>query len=519
MSKTFSKIFVITIIVLLTVSGFSGNINKTKAQTNDPATYWMAIARNAWNFFAPGVGVDPETGMPQAEVHYHEYTDWDLATYVQAIIDAEQIGLINRTGDWGANDRINKVLTGLETRTLMPNGLPYIWYSSTTHDFTVNEAQVATDTGKLFVALNNLKFYDPTLQSRIDSLVYNHTNYEPRKISVDVLLGETINGIRSPNIYDYYITRGFACFWPERFNQQAQGILDVIMSREKVEYQGVSLPKAKILSDPLLMCMFEFQENDPRIVNLTRDMYLAQEARYNATGKYTASSEGGTGLEGIPFTYQWITLADGRMWVSQIVQQNGQEQEVSMSPIIFYKAAIGLQALFNTPYTQNMVNYLTERMPFPTQGYVQGVDEDGRVLSSINLGVANGVVVTSARYAIDHGVFVPDKAPTATNPPTQSSGSQTPAQKNDATVTDTTKSPLAENNPTPAPTPTTPKPSSTTPANHYRIPSAQPLPDPIPSVYYIMAAVIVTSVTLGLTIVVSKRKQDEDPDDEEVGWF
>ena len=43
--------------------------------------------------------------------------------------------------------------------------MPYTWYASATNQFSVDEPQCATDTGKLFVALSNLKDYDPSLRS------------------------------------------------------------------------------------------------------------------------------------------------------------------------------------------------------------------------------------------------------------------------------------------------------------------------------------------------------------------
>ena len=73
------------------------------------------MAANAWKYFQPGVGVDSTTGLPYAGPPI--LTDWDLGVYVQAVIDAQKLGLIATNGTWGFNARMDKVLTFLETRT------------------------------------------------------------------------------------------------------------------------------------------------------------------------------------------------------------------------------------------------------------------------------------------------------------------------------------------------------------------------------------------------------------------
>ena len=94
-----SKIVVLVLICLLFVSAFFGVYLRffVGAQSKDSSEYWLSVARNAWSFFEPGVAVNSQTGLPHGDVNYPWYTDWDLATYIQAVMDAERIGLISRT--------------------------------------------------------------------------------------------------------------------------------------------------------------------------------------------------------------------------------------------------------------------------------------------------------------------------------------------------------------------------------------------------------------------------------------
>ena len=61
---------------------------------------------------------------------YPYFTDWDLGVYIQAIIDANQLGIISNSGTWGADARFNDIIDFLQTRQLSSNGLPYAWYQS-----------------------------------------------------------------------------------------------------------------------------------------------------------------------------------------------------------------------------------------------------------------------------------------------------------------------------------------------------------------------------------------------------
>ena len=145
-----------------------------ESNQNLTATVWQTVAANAWQYFQPGNGVDAKTGLPKASLGFPYFTDWDLGVYIQAIIDANKTGLIGFDGDWGSNARINKVLTFLETRELNNASYPYWFYqASDGKDYhaasdLANSNVDIVDSGRLFVALNNLKTFNNSLASRIN---------------------------------------------------------------------------------------------------------------------------------------------------------------------------------------------------------------------------------------------------------------------------------------------------------------------------------------------------------------
>ena len=91
-------------------------------------------------------------------------------------------------------------------------------------------------------------------------------------------------------------------------------ILNNIFSAGNVTtYGNVSLPEAPITGDPLLCSVFELNNNSSQLMALSRQVYLASEAYYDATGDYAAFSEG-NGPNGI-YIYEWVVAPNGDTWV------------------------------------------------------------------------------------------------------------------------------------------------------------------------------------------------------------
>ena len=129
-------ILLISVFAFLPKQNFSrGNVSPgliESAQTINSAV-WMKVAANAWAYFQPGVGVDVNTGLPYAGgTRFTGFTDWDLGCYIQAVIDAQKLGLIGNNSAWDFSARINDVLTFLKNRALNAEGYPYQFYDATT---------------------------------------------------------------------------------------------------------------------------------------------------------------------------------------------------------------------------------------------------------------------------------------------------------------------------------------------------------------------------------------------------
>jgi len=375
------------------------------AQTIDNAT-WRKIAEKAWSYFRIGVGLDGSTGLPYAGgVDFQAFTDWDLGVYIQTIIDAQKIGILSLDGEWGSYYRLNKVLTFLETRDLNATTRnPYWFYYSSTGErdlFMPDTGNLdVTDTGRLFVALNNLKADNSNWTQRINNIVYNKVdNQVGNRTNYAALIPQIKSSTFSSNeIYAYYIYSGFESFWPNDLKGLTTTIMKNIYSSGNVLTYNVSLPKIVLSCDPLLCAFFELNNSDSRLADLLKQVYLAHEANHNATSNYVAFSEGSSGSS--DFLYEWVVAPDGGTWKIQTSNQLGTTNYSNIDPFIYTKVALSFLAVYDTMYAKNMVIYLESALPDPSDGYYDGANSAGNVA-----GVGsntNGLILDAALYYIQN---------------------------------------------------------------------------------------------------------------------
>jgi hypothetical protein len=418
-------------------------------------SFWLQLATNAWNYFQPGVGVDKTTGLHSSGLYYPYFTDWDLGNYVQAIIDATKLGIIKNTGTWGSDARFNMIISFLESRQLSPSGVPYVWYQSANGQPYGSTAQECTDAAELLASLYSLKIFEPNLAASIDYIVYNRTNYAPLMQAVNVLVNSTDLG-------DYHAASGFACFWPSQFSSLADNILSNILSAPTISTYGVALPISKLMCEPLFLSVFNFPAN-AELNNLAKLMYLAQQARYTATGQFTAFTEGNSGLSNPTYVYEWVIKQNGATWAVEDSEFN----PVTISPIIFFKAAVGMLAMFDSSFTENMVSYIESNTLAPTDGYCEGINQNKQLDSAI-VGNTNSMIIQAAEYAVSTS-NQPSPTPTSSSSPNPSVSptshpTPSPVQSTSPTPTSrTSPSPSVSSTNHPTPTPiqsTSPTPSA-----------------------------------------------------------
>jgi hypothetical protein len=128
---------------------------------------------------------------------------------------------------------------------------------------------------------------------------------------------------------------------------------------------------------------------------LAKQVYLASEAYYNATGHYAAFSEGNSPSG---FIYEYVVLPNGDTWT---ILNSAQNKHLGMSPVFYNKIAFSFLALYNTAFARNMVDDLEKSLPTPTKGYSDGADNNGTLVQNIGSNT-NGLILDAALYGVQN---------------------------------------------------------------------------------------------------------------------
>jgi hypothetical protein len=317
------------------------------------AGIWLDIARNAWRYFTPGIGVSPRTGLNYASLGWKMITDWDLAMYIIAILRAEEIGLINPGGTWGSEERLNKILDFLLTRKNTPEGIPYLWYLSDTGEPFGDVSTNPSDSGRLLIALKLLSDRKPHLQDKILAYLAK-TNYS-------YIAGNEKKWYQ--NFYSYLDAVGFSLWGYDNFEPIVKRLKDLerLESFPKVNVYGVELPRIGITSEPLLLGYLDLKlETFKKYLDL---VYEVQKRRYLVTGLITAWSEGGIPKEPY-YVYQWIITPTAE-WVTSVPE----------TPVAFTKVAISFAAIYDDGYAKKLFKEFSGN--YVNEGFIEGITESG----------------------------------------------------------------------------------------------------------------------------------------------
>jgi len=367
---------------------------------------WNDWARIAWGYFQPGVGVNPNTGLHYATAGWHFFTDWDIGIYIKAIVDAEKLGILPREGDWGADYRLEKVLSFLEIRELTPDRIPYVQYDA--EKFGERSSYIGettahpSDCANLLLALDDLRRFRPELAPRINSLV---TRYNFQKLAEDSYFSGN-------DVYPSYVAQGY---WAFGYSTPKLKPLESLGGGAFVDVYGESLPKARVTSEPFALAILE--DRSTSLYRTYADRILsAQQKRYEATQKLTAFSEG---VYWRPhyYVYEWIVHAIGETWVVY-----GGSGKINAVPIAYTKIAIAFHAIYNSQYTSLLVSELAPLQAGASGFYEGRSEEDPRGVLDVLSDKTNGMILAAARY---HGTQTTTTSSISTETTTTTSSSVT----------------------------------------------------------------------------------------------
>ena len=426
--------------MLLCIAVLGGAVTPFTAHVRAQSSWttWTDTAQTAWNFFHVGNAViwNPnitpshpyETLLGAAAMGYDYFTEWNLGTYMFAILDAEKAGILPRgpvtypSGLWepGSTDRLTNITSWLGNRQLC-SGLACRWYhvyyaNASAPPETPQSPTDVADLGFLLIALDAVKRQRPEFTANIDG-VYGPGGIERQ--AAENLVCNT-NWAAGVSIYEWFVAHGFSYFGITCSEvTEALGALDAILNPSitpQVTTYGVTLPRVDITSEPILLGMLYLRDADktPGFATLAWNVDLVQERRYLASGSppqpryFTGFSEGNTGLpDPNSYVYEWIVQADGSTWSFSCVNKQPCVPPIEY-PIKYLKAAFGFYALHGTQYGLDFVQHLLGSpglMDYCYLGsvdycYREGIDENGRVVSTV-VDATHGITLAAARHALE----------------------------------------------------------------------------------------------------------------------
>lgn len=378
----------------------------TIAQANNPrqflpqtfgVTDWNSWAATAWAYYAPGVGVNSNTGLHRATLSWTCAGDWDFGTYIFAIIYARRLGLIADSGTWQFNDRIQKVLNFLLNRPLLPGTttpyLAYRWDVINPYQAcpgTGSSPTDAADSGRLLGALDALRTFNSAYLTQVNSV------FTRSKSTYDQF--SSCNG---PSYYGYLYCEGYRAFG---YNVDVFSALDNYAGGY-VTVNGQSLPEINTLSEPLVLEILE-EHPSATFLDFANRAYLAQMGRWNGgSGPLTAWSEGNY-APSPAYIYEWVIVRT-ETWQTWILADATASTIYNVQPIAYTKVAFSYLAIFGeNAYTLALVD--AAKQLTSSRGFGEATFENGASAISLwgfNTGgfysdKTNYFVLAAAAYAI-----------------------------------------------------------------------------------------------------------------------
>jgi len=363
-----------------TGSGSSGHsssttISQIQTSSSDWKNEWTSYAQVAWQFFKPGVGVSPTTGLIYASPYWHRFTDWDLGGYILAVLSAEKLGLISSNGLWGADYRLGLVLNFLDSRPLTANNVTFQFYDSDTGTVSPDgppNAGNPIDEGRLLIALYDTKLLHPELESEILAAVH-HVNYT---------YFASDSRFASGDDYSRYAALGFN-----------------LWGFKTASPPSYSAPPAGtfITAEAVISAVLE-GVNDTYITAASQQVYFAQYAAYNRTGVLMALSEGQYPPyldSATPYVYEAIEVPSGATYTVQ----TWQGQNVTSSPEAFTKIGFAFYAVYKSSYGAFLVRTFANLTA--TNGYQEGIlTATGRAFNAVSDN-SNIMIMEACAYAVN----------------------------------------------------------------------------------------------------------------------
>jgi len=385
-----------------------------------------ALAHAAWKYFENNY--QPSTGMYNSVDGYTSTTMWDTASSIAAVVSAFELGLIPASD---FDERMNRLLDSLNKIPLYHGELPNKAYDTVSlvevgYDDKPAEIGVsAIDLGRLLTWLDIVKQRYPIHANAVDRFVlrWRFCNVLDRGGTLFGAVNRPDGGIQYVQEgrlgYEEYAADGFQLWGfdtPDASREEPYeevGIYGVPIAydgRDPKEFgahnyvvteayvlSGIELGWDKV-GDPGTNDRWT---SDATTAKLAKRTYDAQYERWKKTGTLTARSE--HQIDGPPYFVYDTIFSDGVPWNTLSDDGTPYPDLAAVST----KAAIGLSMLYDTKYTDRLVDAV-KTLADPDKGIYEGYyEKDGRPIKSLTANT-NGIVLETLLYKKQGKLVRPD---------------------------------------------------------------------------------------------------------------
>jgi len=364
----------------------------------------LAWAKTAWKYFQNNT--IPETGLVNSVDKYNASTLWDTSSYLMAVIGAQRLGIIDQT-EFDA--RIFKALDSLTKMPLFEGKLPNKSYNTISLQMVDYNNQPsekgigwsAIDIGRVLVPFNVLTWHYPQHTASVKRVL---ETWDTAPMLVQgVLYGAAVNDDGKTEYlqegrlgYEEYAAKSFNLMGLDVSNSlrytdflkfvDIGGIQVATDSRSAQQYGAHNY----VVSEPYILDGVEFGW-DHLSQELAWRVYQAQEKRYAETGILTAVSE--DNIDQSPYFVYNTVFTDGKIW--NAITEKG--EDASQFKTLSTKAAFGWHALYETDYTQKLVEKAAT-LADPERGWYSGVYEVGGQPNKALTANTNGIILEALAY-------------------------------------------------------------------------------------------------------------------------
>jgi hypothetical protein len=363
----------------------------------------IAIANQAWLYFQRNW--NDETGLVNSVDGFAAVTMWDQAAAIAALVSARELNIVAAT-EFDA--KMSKMLQTLASMPLYKGELPNKVYNSKTL-IPVNYGQLekreeigwsAIDLGRLAIWLKIVGAKYPQLQPKTEA-VWKHWQVKRLTKNGQMYGTAVVKGKEQYNQegrlgYENYAAYGFK-LWGLNVKQA----LDYQSHAAFANLYGNGIPYDKrnyknsgannyVLSEPYILDGIEtgFQA----LPKAYADRILgAQEARYQATNQLTAVTE--DNLDRPPYFVYGSLFVNGEPWAT-ITDTREKHNNLRF---LSAKAAIGWHVLYNTAYTNQLLDFVQTNLKSEQgwyNGFYESLKQPNKSLTANN----NGVILESLLY-------------------------------------------------------------------------------------------------------------------------